>query len=69
MQTEAVTRVASRAGAGRDGGSREEEAVEVKGETAMDLYTTLEPPACSIKARSSSKALGRPRGLGSELRE
>jgi len=48
------------------------EEVEVEGKTAMDLYTTLGtlgPPACSLKVRSSSDGLGRPRGLGGQLRE
>jgi hypothetical protein len=41
------------------------EEVEVEGKTAMDLYTTLGSPACSLRVRSSSDGLGRPRGLGS----
>jgi hypothetical protein len=32
------------------GAAKKSEAVEVEGETAMDLYTTLEPPASSLKA-------------------
>jgi hypothetical protein len=35
----------------------------------MDLYVTLGPPASSLKALSSSDRLGRPGGLGSQLRE
>ena len=45
------------------------EEVEVKGKTAMDLYVTLGPPASSLKALSSSKALRRPGKLGGQLRE
>jgi hypothetical protein len=55
-------RIESRAEAGS-------EALEVEGETAMDLYITLELPACSLKVRSSSEALGRPRRLSSKLHE
>jgi hypothetical protein len=42
-------------------------AIEFEGETAMDLYMTLGPLARSLKALSSSKALGRLHGLVLEV--
>jgi hypothetical protein len=54
MQTEAMLRVANRAGG--DGAAEKREAIEVEGETAIDLYTMLEPPARSLEARSSKKS-------------
>jgi hypothetical protein len=51
----------ARAGSGRGEGGG--------GETAIDLYMTLGPPAGSLKAGSSSEGLGRPGGLGGELRD
>jgi hypothetical protein len=58
-----MLRIASRVGAGSD------KEVEVEGKTAMDLYVTLGPLACSVRVCSSSDGLGRPRGLGGQLRE
>jgi hypothetical protein len=50
MQAEARPRIASRARpSGSLGGTEQSEAVEVEGETAMDLYMTLQPLSACLR--------------------
>jgi hypothetical protein len=56
-------RIASRVGAGSDGGGRS------RRENSDGFIHDVGTPTCSLRVRSSSDGLGRPRGLGSQLRE
>ena len=62
MQTEARPRIASRVGAGSG-----REGLKSKGKQRW-IYTRRWTLACSLRVRSSSDGLGRPRGLGSHWR-
>ena len=68
MQTKAMPKITSRVGAGEGGGNREEGS-KVRGRNSDGFIPNVGTPAGSLKVQSSSEGLGRPGGLGSQLRE
>jgi hypothetical protein len=68
MQTEAMPKIRAEQELVKMGGTEKREAVKLR-EKQRWIITEVGTPAGSLKVRSSSEGLGRPRGPSSQLRE